>query len=53
MNATGEIAVQKAQDRIKASLQKRHLVEKIAFGALWLNAGLVILVLFFVIFYSS
>ncbi|MBN1875990.1 MAG: substrate-binding domain-containing protein [Anaerolineae bacterium] len=51
MNATEQITLQQTGIGARSNLQQRHLAEKIAFGVLWLAAGFVILVLFFVIFY--
>ncbi len=53
MNATRDIAVEEiqAKDETHAFLERRRLIEKTAFGVLWLMAGFVVVVLFFVIFY--
>jgi phosphate transport system permease protein len=53
MNATRDIAVEEVQakDQARTYLERRRMIEKTAFGVLWLAAGFVIVVLFFVIFY--
>lgn len=53
MNATRDMAVEDVQTRDEAHtyLDRRRMIEKGAFGVLWLTAGFVVVVLFFVIFY--
>ncbi len=53
MNATRDMAVEdiQAKDQAHAYLERRRMIEKGAFGVLWMTAGFVVIVLFFVIFY--
>ncbi len=51
IHAVRELSIEKAEPAVRTELKRRHVIEKMAFGVLWLSGGMVTFVLFFVILY--